>query len=137
AGVERIEEDLHAVDEREDRRAVALVNRIGAREVRLVECEVGRVEHDVHRRAHVRVAADQLGERVALELLVQVDAVVVLTPFTITFAHGVVPVRKATRSAGAPTPPLTISRAALRLQTTVLWPVMLGCLPYAATKLTN
>ncbi len=75
----RIEEDLRSVGECEHRHAAPDVDGggVGAAEPRIVriEIEVRGIEDHVHGHAHVGVAADQLGERVALELLLEVETV--------------------------------------------------------------
>ena len=77
--MQRIEEELRPVDQRQNPGAVR-IERIhedgsGSSQGRRIEIEIRRLEDDVHRSADSRVAPGQLGERVALELLNQVDAV--------------------------------------------------------------
>ncbi|MNM59208.1 hypothetical protein D3C81_704530 [compost metagenome] len=50
-------------------------------------------------------------------------------PGRVTLAQAPVPLRKSRRSAGALSPPSTSARAAARLSTSVVAPVMLLCVP--------
>ena len=73
--MQRIEEDLRAVRHGEERHAVTEIDGRSTGQVGGVEDQVRRVEDDVHAALEVRVAPDQLGKRVAFELLHQVEAV--------------------------------------------------------------
>src|SRR5262245_38230176 len=72
--VQRVVEDLGAIGQRQDRRAIARIEqRVG--EICRADDVVRRVEDDIHAALEVGVASDHFGKRIALELLDQVRAV--------------------------------------------------------------